>query len=115
MSVDAPPPGDAAALPVPPGGSDEPHHPERPSLLKRLMWPLAGLAFVAWKLGKWAFIIIKGSKFLTTSLTMVVSIWAYALAFGLPWALGFVLLMFVHEMGHAMQMRREGIAASAPV
>jgi Zn-dependent protease len=34
---------------------------------------------------------------------------------GLPFAVGFVLLIFVHEMGHAIVMRRLGIAAGAPV
>jgi Zn-dependent protease len=28
---------------------------------------------------------------------------------------GFVLLLFVHEMGHVLQLRREGIKASAPM
>jgi Zn-dependent protease len=46
---------------------------------------------------------------------MIVSIAAYALAFGWPFAVGFVLLLFLHEMGHVIQLRREGIPASAPM
>src|SRR5262249_2827238 len=47
--------------------------------------------------------------------TMFVSIVAYALAFGWAFAVGFVLLLFVHEMGHVIQLRREGVEASAPI
>ena len=46
---------------------------------------------------------------------MVVTVWLYATVWGFPFALGFVLLIFVHEMGHAVAMRRLGIAAGAPV
>ena len=46
---------------------------------------------------------------------MLVSIAAYSLIWGWKFAVGFVLLMFVHEMGHVLQLRREGIEASAPM
>jgi Zn-dependent protease len=54
-------------------------------------------------------------KILTTSGSMLVSIGAYSLIWGWKFALGFVVLLFVHEMGHVIQLRREGIEASAPV
>jgi Zn-dependent protease len=54
-------------------------------------------------------------KILTTSGTMLVSIAAYSLIWGWKFAVGFVLLLFVHEMGHVIQLRREGIKASAPM
>ena len=34
---------------------------------------------------------------------------------GAPFAIGFVLLIFVHELGHALVLRRQGIPAGAPV
>jgi Zn-dependent protease len=46
---------------------------------------------------------------------MLVSIGAYALLFGLPFAVGLVLLLLLHEIGHVIQLRREGIKASAPM
>lgn len=52
---------------------------------------------------------------LPTLATMVLSIGAYALEWGVAFAVGFVLLIFVHEMGHAWMMRRQGIPAGAPV
>ena len=50
-----------------------------------------------------------------TLVTMFVSVWAYALFWGFPFALGFVLLIFVHEMGHLIVMRQQGIRAGAPM
>jgi Zn-dependent protease len=40
---------------------------------------------------------------------------AYSLFWGWQFAAGFVALMFVHEMGHVIQLRREGIKASTPM
>jgi Zn-dependent protease len=54
-------------------------------------------------------------KLLTTVGTMLVSVAAYSFVFGWTFALGFVVLIFVHEMGHVIQLRREGIKASAPM
>jgi Zn-dependent protease len=54
-------------------------------------------------------------KLLTTVGTMLVSVAAYSFVFGWAFAVGFVLLLLVHEMGHVIQLRREGIKASAPM
>ena len=67
------------------------------------------------KYGKLALLALPKLKLLTTSGTMLVSIAAYSLLWGWTFALGFVLLLLVHEMGHVIQLRREGIPASAPV
>jgi Zn-dependent protease len=45
---------------------------------------------------------------------MIVSVFAYALVFGLWYAVGFVLLIFVHEMGHFLAARQRGLAVGAP-
>ncbi len=60
-------------------------------------------------------VLLPKLKLLTTAGTMFVSIAAYALIWGVPFAVGFVALLFVHEMGHVIQLRREGIKASAPM
>jgi Zn-dependent protease len=54
-------------------------------------------------------------KLLTTSASMLVSVGAYALIWGWRFGIGFVLLLLVHELGHVIQLRREGIEASAPM
>ncbi|HWE32130.1 MAG TPA: site-2 protease family protein [Solirubrobacteraceae bacterium] len=53
-------------------------------------------------------------KLLITVGSMLVSVAAYALLFGWTFAVGLVVLLFVHEMGHVIALRREGIKASAP-
>jgi Zn-dependent protease len=54
-------------------------------------------------------------KLFVTFGTMAVSIAAYTTIWGFPFALGIVALLFIHEMGHVIQLRREGIKASAPI
>jgi Zn-dependent protease len=46
---------------------------------------------------------------------MLVSIAAYQLIFGWAFAVGFVVLLLLHELGHVFQLRREGVEASAPM
>lgn len=71
------------------------------------------LAFLVGKL-KWLVAALKFAKVQTLA-TMLVSVWAYAWYFGWSFAIGLVLLVFVHEMGHLVAMRRLGIKAGAPV
>ena len=52
---------------------------------------------------------LKFGAVLKTGLSMIVCIWAYALNWGWAFAAGFVLLIFVHEMGHAIALRYFGI------
>jgi len=47
--------------------------------------------------------------------SMLVSMAVYASFFGPPFAIGFVLLIWVHEMGHVVALRRYGIRATAPL
>ncbi len=111
----APAPG-----PAPPSRDYEPIHPgsgrgDWRERLKRFGGPiLAALILIATKL-KAILLLLPKVKILTTSATMLVSIAAYALIWGWTFALGFVLLLLVHEMGHVIQLRREGIEASAPM
>jgi Zn-dependent protease len=56
----------------------------------------------------------KAGKIGLTAGTMIVSIAAYSLLFGWPYAVGFVLLIFVHEMGHFLAARQRGLDVGAP-
>jgi Zn-dependent protease len=60
-------------------------------------------------------LLIPKPKVATTFGSMFVSIAAYALIWGWAFAVGFVLLLLLHELGHVIQLRREGIDASAPM
>jgi len=60
-------------------------------------------------------LLVPKFKLLTTAGTALVSVAAYSLWFGWTFAVGFVILLFVHEMGHVLQLRKEGIRASAPM
>lgn len=51
---------------------------------------------------------------LKTGSTMLLSIWVYAMAYNWKFAVGFVLLIFIHEMGHVFAARQAGIAVTAP-
>jgi Zn-dependent protease len=86
----------------------------RRSRLKNLGALLIPLALLATK-AKVLFLALTKVKAVTTLGTMFISIAAYTLAFGWPFAVGIVLLLFVHEMGHVIQLRREGVEASAPI
>jgi Zn-dependent protease len=97
--------------------------PPEPAPEQRPTWKRAGgLALAAGllllKFGaklKGLLLLLPKLKLFTTSASMLVSIGAYALIWGWSFAVGFVLLLLVHEMGHVLQLRREGIKASAPM
>lgn len=57
---------------------------------------------------------LKFGKILLTGGSMLLSIALYALLFGWQYAAGFVLLIFVHEMGHFLAARQRGLAVGAP-
>src|SRR4051794_36598079 len=91
-----------------------PLEPERRTLRSRLGGAVAALAVLLAKF-KSALLLLPKLKLLTTSGSMLVSVAAYALIWGWRFAAGFVLLLIVHEMGHVLQLRREGIKSSAPL
>jgi Zn-dependent protease len=85
---------------------------------KRIFGPLGALALLLAKFGakaKALLLLLPKIKIFTTSGTMLVSIAAYSLIWGWKFAAGLVLLLLVHEMGHVIQLRREGVQASAPM
>jgi Zn-dependent protease len=85
--------------------------PGRPSRLKRATGPLAGLGVLLAKF-KGVLLLLPKLKLLATTGSMLVSVAAYTVIWGWRFAIGFVALLFVHEMGHVIQMRREGIKPS---
>jgi Zn-dependent protease len=104
------PPAAAAPPPPPP-----PYLEQRKPLLQRLFGPLVIVGALLLKFGKVALLVLTKAKFLTTSASMLVSVAAYALIWGWRFAAGFVALLFLHEMGHYIQLRREGVKPSGMV
>jgi Zn-dependent protease len=87
-------------------------------LFKRIGAGLAALGALIAKAGaqlKFLLLLLPKAKLFATAGSMIVSIGAYALLWGWQFGVGFVLLLLVHEMGHAIQLRREGMKATAPV
>jgi Zn-dependent protease len=93
----------------------EPEPTERPPFLKRMGTAIAAALVAIVKFGKVALLALPKLKIFSTSASMLVSVAAYSLIWGWQFALGFVLLLLVHEMGHVIQLRREGVPASAPL
>ena len=85
-----------------------------PTAGDRLKQALAPVVGVAVTLGKFGAVLFKLKAF-TVVLSMVVSLGAYALIYGWRFALGLVLLIFVHEIGHVVVLRARGIEAGLPV
>jgi Zn-dependent protease len=92
-----------------PAPAPAPAPPPQRSLFKRFATPIffGLLALLKW--GKALLLLLPKAKLLTTSASMLVSVGAYALIWGWKFAVGFVALLFIHEMGHYIQLRREGV------
>jgi Zn-dependent protease len=98
--------------------SFQPQPVERPPILKRIGGAIAAAGILIVKFAaklKGLLLLLPKLKILTTSGSMLVSVAAYSLIWGWQFAAGFVLLLLVHEMGHVIQLRREGVPASAPL
>jgi Zn-dependent protease len=80
--------------------------------VKKFLGPI-GVGFVVFFkfLAKLKFLL----PVLKTGGTMILSIGAYAMFWGWQFAVGFVLLIFVHECGHLIAAKRIGLKVGAPV
>jgi len=75
---------------------------------------VAALA-AAWAYGKYVILLAFKVPALATVGSALISVGAYAI-WGGPWfAIGLVLMIFVHEMGHVVEIRRQGMVATAPI
>jgi len=115
----APPPSDYQVLPVtadiPP---QSPYHQSPAPSSRRtggLLGGLAAAAAAAFAYGKWALLLAFKIPAAGTLISLVVSFGGYALFYG-PWfAVALLTMIFVHEMGHVVEIRRQGMQASAPI
>ena len=105
----------------PDGGTEsfkryEPVKPEDPlrALLKRIWAPLALIGGLALKFKSVALAVFK-LKIFATSATMLVSVAAYAWIWGWRFGVGLVAMLLIHELGHVLELRRQGIKVTAPI
>ncbi len=107
-----------------PAGPPPPNPPRESIFEKRLkrMGPIG--VFLAtlvakiktlWSVAYLGFKVLKFGKIFVTLFTMIVSIGFYTMVFGFQFAVGFVILIFIHEMGHVFVAWRQGLPISAPV
>jgi Zn-dependent protease len=117
------PPGEY--IPPPPayqGASDIPpqspyHYQPSPQQNNRsgLMGGLISAAFAVWAVVKYGLLFLFKIPAFATLATALVSFAGYALIRG-PWfAVALIVMLFVHEMGHVFEIRRQGMKATAPI
>ncbi len=91
--------------------SENPAPDAKPNWAKRLGPLGAALAFL---LGKAKFLFFGLTK-IKTLFTMFASIGVYWALYGWKFGLGFILGIYVHEMGHVWRLKQFGLRASVPM
>jgi Zn-dependent protease len=115
------PPREPSPAPIVPVNADLPPPPqhEPPWLRGKGTWgSLAAIGAFLLVKAKSALVLLKLAglgKFALTGLSMFAMVALEAQRAGWLFGVGFVLLIFIHEMGHAFAIRREGLEASWPV
>src|SRR5712691_815642 len=76
---------------------------------------LAAAVAAAFAYGKYALLLLFKIPAAGTLISLVISFGGYAIFYG-PWfAVALVTMIFVHEMGHVVEIRRQGMQATAPI
>ncbi|MEO8744795.1 MAG: site-2 protease family protein [Candidatus Dormiibacterota bacterium] len=110
-----PPPAYPVTSDIPPQSpyhySPAPSHKANRGVLGGLVAAIAGaLAY-----GKYALLLLFKIPAAGTLISLVVSFGGYAIFYG-PWfAVALLTMIFVHEMGHVVEIRRQGMKATAPI
>jgi Zn-dependent protease len=114
MSEIPPPPTYQGASDIPP---ESPYHyspaPRRDN--RGLMGGIISAAFAVWAVVKYGLVFLVKIPALLTLGSALVSFGAYALLRGPEFAAALIVMLFVHEMGHVVEIRRQGMQATAPV
>ncbi len=108
-------PAEVVEAPTPSWPQPDPgrHRTEAAPTVKRGLW--GGLVAALGAFLKYGVLLLKLGAFKGTLITMAISVVVYSLFFGPVFAIGFVLLLLVHEMGHYVVARRMGQRVGAPV
>nr|WP_281885258.1 site-2 protease family protein [Paenibacillus sp. YYML68] len=82
---------------------------------RKPLWFIGAAAMFLFSQLKVILPVLKAGKAGGAFLTMLLSVGAYALLFPWQFAIGFVLLIFVHELGHVWASKRKGMPVTAVV
>jgi Zn-dependent protease len=93
-----------------PASEQPPAGPVRParSLLQRATGAVVAAALAVLKFGA---LLLKGKFLISFAITAAIYAWVFGWQFGI----GLVLLLLVHELGHVIELRRQGVPSSAPM
>jgi Zn-dependent protease len=94
---------------------DPPPPPKQPRGTLATIAAAAGFLLLKLKGGLGLLKAVPLGKLALSSLSMLAMVWFEAQRYGLLFAVGFVVLIFLHEMGHAGAIRRAGLQAGWPV
>ncbi len=111
----APEPADLA----PDAEREPPTAPPRTWDVRKLGGPAVGIGLVAAKFKGLLLALLNfkylffAAKYAMTAVSFIASVWLYTLFFGFKFALVFVLLIAIHEVGHVIFVRAFGLSAPA--
>ena len=115
-------PDQPTQLPPPVKESEPPPPPPEPegrrpiakdrNILQRISGRPAAAVLALFKFG---WLLIAGLGKASFLFSFLIAIGAYTHLWRWRFALGFTLLILIHEMGHVIQLRREGVKATAPI
>jgi Zn-dependent protease len=109
-----PPPIYQVTSDIPPS-SQYHYSPAPPRRNRSLMSGIVSALLAVWAFAKYGILILFKIPFATTLVSLLVSFGAYAVVYG-PWfAVSLVAMILVHEMGHVVEIRRQGMQATAPI
>jgi Zn-dependent protease len=96
--------------------------PPQPHRMRKRLGELGVFGAALWKFKTFALLVLTKGKLLLLGLTKLSTLGSMLLSMGLYWSLygwkfavGFVLSIYVHEMGHVAALARYGIPATAPM
>jgi Zn-dependent protease len=112
--IPPPPPSYQGESDIPP---QSPYHysPSAPRSNGSLLGWLGSAALAVWAVVKYGLVFLVKIPAFTTLFSALISVGAYSLFYG-PWfAVALVAMILVHEMGHVVEIQRQGMRATAPV
>ena len=109
-----PPPSYGATSDIPP---ESPYHrsPAPQQGNRNLVGWLGSALLAVWAVVKYGLVFLVKVPALATLFSALVSFGAYSLLYGAWFAVALVVMIFVHEMGHVLEIRRQGMHATAPI